>query len=298
MNTGEIYDLEIATKHNEKNFAFNISLKPVLYQFEPTCSGKSGGVRSSLWQNHQRNPDRRTETHERIYCYSRIDLQNRRTSAQRKHRTWICAVNSHSPSGTGAPWQLFEIGGTNTVRGWEYAAQRGKSQFISTLEYRITVLEPRLINLPFNLRYRGGMHICFFGDLGIALHLGAYEIMKTKYTVAQIEKAVAEEILKIPGFVAAVTRTDLINGTLAPTPLNKMIQNNFHPKRSGHVHVVADQFWYFAYEMDDVTKLAAIHGSPWSYDTYVPLFFAGHRIPEQKIGRLVTPYDIAATIAA
>lgn len=130
------------------------------------------------------------------------------------------------------------------------------------------------------------------------VYLNESEIEKTEYTVAQIEKAVAEEILKIPGFVAAVTRTDLINGTLAPTPLNKMIQNNFHPKRSGHVHVVADQFWYFAYEMDDVTKLAAIHGSPWSYDTYVPLFFAGHRIPEQKIGRLVTPYDIAATIAA
>lgn len=130
------------------------------------------------------------------------------------------------------------------------------------------------------------------------VYLNESEIEKTEYTVAQIEKAVAEEILKIPGFVAAVTRTDLINGTLAPTPLNKMIQNNFHPKRSGHVHVVADQFWYFAYEMDDVTKLAAIHGSPWSYDTYVPLFFAGHRIPAQKIGRLVTPYDIAATIAA
>ena len=130
------------------------------------------------------------------------------------------------------------------------------------------------------------------------VYLNESEIEKTEYTVAQIEKAVAEEILKIPGFVAAVTRTDLINGTLAPTPLNKMIQNNFHPKRSGHVHVVADQFWYFAYEMDDVTKLAAIHGSPWSYDTYVPLFFAGYRIPAQKIGRLVTPYDIAATIAA
>ena len=129
------------------------------------------------------------------------------------------------------------------------------------------------------------------------VYLNESEIEKTEYTVAQIEKAVAEEILKIPGFVAAVTRTDLINGTLAPTPLNKMIQNNFHPKRSGHVHVVADQFWYFAYEMDDVTELAAIHGSPWRYDTYVPIFFAGHRIPIQKIARPVTPYDIAATIA-
>ena len=54
----------------------------------------------------------------------------------------------------------------------------------------------------------------------------------------------------------------------------------------------------FAYEMDDLTKLAAIHASPWKYDTYVPLFFVGHGIPAQRIARPVTPYDIAATLAA
>jgi outer membrane protein insertion porin family len=67
-----------------------------------------------------------------------------------------------------AQWQRFGLGGTNTVRGWEYATQKGKNQFVTTVEYRITVLEPQVFNLPFNLRYRGGLHICFFGDMGIA----------------------------------------------------------------------------------------------------------------------------------
>ncbi len=44
-------------------------------------------------------------------------------------------------------------------------------------------------------------------------------------------------------------------------------------------------------------SIAAIHCSPWRYDTYVPLFFAGYGIPSQRITRPVTPYDIAATIA-
>jgi outer membrane translocation and assembly module TamA len=66
-----------------------------------------------------------------------------------------------------APWQVFGIGGTNTVRGWEFAARRGKNQFINTLEYRITVMKPRLIHLPFNIKYRGGIGIAVFGDLGI-----------------------------------------------------------------------------------------------------------------------------------
>jgi outer membrane protein insertion porin family len=66
-----------------------------------------------------------------------------------------------------APWQLFGIGGTNTVRGWEYAARTGKNQFINTLEYRFTIIEPRLIMLPFNIPYKGGIHLAVFGDLGI-----------------------------------------------------------------------------------------------------------------------------------
>jgi len=67
-----------------------------------------------------------------------------------------------------APWQLFGMGGTNTVRGWEYATQLGKNQFVTTVEYRITLLRPQIIKLPFNLRYRGGLHVCLFGDMGIA----------------------------------------------------------------------------------------------------------------------------------
>lgn len=66
-----------------------------------------------------------------------------------------------------APWQVFGIGGTNTVRGWEFAARRGKNQFINTLEYRITIMKPRLIHLPFKIKYRGGIGIAVFGDLGI-----------------------------------------------------------------------------------------------------------------------------------
>ena len=129
------------------------------------------------------------------------------------------------------------------------------------------------------------------------VYLNEEEIKKTKYSIAEVEAAVAEEIIKIPGMIGAVTRTDLLKGSFAPTPVNMTILNNFHTKRSGHVHVIADQFWYFYYQMETMTKIAAIHGSPWKYDTYVPIFFAGYGIPSQRIARPVTPYDIAATIA-
>jgi predicted AlkP superfamily pyrophosphatase or phosphodiesterase len=129
------------------------------------------------------------------------------------------------------------------------------------------------------------------------VYLNEEEIQKTKYSVAEIETVVAEEIIKIRGIIGAVTRTDLLKGSFAPTPINTKILNNFHLKRSGHVHVIADQFWFFAYAMDTTPEIAAIHASPWTYDSYVPIFFAGNNMPAQQIARPVTPYDIAATIA-
>lgn len=129
------------------------------------------------------------------------------------------------------------------------------------------------------------------------VYLNEEEIQKTKYSIAEIEAVVAEEIIKIPGIIGAVTRTDLLKGSFAPTPVNMKILNNFHIKRSGHIHVIADQFWFFAYAMETTPEIAAIHASPWTYDSYVPLFFAGNNVPAQQIARPVTPYDIAATIA-
>jgi hypothetical protein len=130
------------------------------------------------------------------------------------------------------------------------------------------------------------------------VYLNEEEIKKTKYNIAEVETAVAEEIIKIPGMIGAVTRTDLLKGAFAPTPVNMKILNNFHRKRSGHIHVIAEQFWFFYYAMETTPEISAIHASPWTYDSYVPLFFAGNNVPSQQIVRPVTPYDIAATIAA
>jgi len=66
-----------------------------------------------------------------------------------------------------APWQLFGLGGTNTIRGWEFAARKGKNQFINTAEYRITAIRPSLLELPFGIDYRGGLQFAIFGDMGI-----------------------------------------------------------------------------------------------------------------------------------
>lgn len=41
-------------------------------------------------------------------------------------------------------------------------------------------------------------------------------------------------------------------------------------------------------------KKTGLHGSVWSYDTFVPIMFAGPGIAPRTVARLVGPQDIAA----
>ena len=113
---------------------------------------------------------------------------------------------------------------------------------------------------------------------------------------ALLENVVAEELLKFNGVAAAVSSTALRTAGLPDTLMNRAILRNFHPKRSGDIYVVFEPN-VFINDFDGLT-VAATHGSPWRYDTFVPVMFAGAGLQPQSISRAVTPYDIAPTLAA
>ena len=48
----------------------------------------------------------------------------------------------------------------------------------------------------------------------------------------------------------------------------------------------------------DGQTVAATHGSPWRYDTFVPIVFVGAGIPARRIYRRVRTVDVAPTLAA
>lgn len=121
-------------------------------------------------------------------------------------------------------------------------------------------------------------------------------IRDKKLDQAAVEKAVAEELLKFDGVAAAVSSTALRTASLPDTLLNRTILRNFHDKRSGDIYLVFEPN-VFINDFDGLT-VASTHGSPWRYDTYVPVIFAGVGLKSSTISRSITPYDIAATLAA
>jgi outer membrane translocation and assembly module TamA len=79
----------------------------------------------------------------------------------------IARLRTGTPGVDIAPWQMFYLGGTNSVRGWPLGSRVGKNELITTGEYRYRLLEPRGWKLPFGIRYRGGVDLAVFMDAGI-----------------------------------------------------------------------------------------------------------------------------------
>ena len=112
---------------------------------------------------------------------------------------------------------------------------------------------------------------------------------------AEVEKAVANELLKFDGVAAAVSSTALRTAGLPDTLLMRAILRNFHPTRSGDIFVVFEPNVFIS-DFDGLT-VASTHGSPWRYDTFVPVMFAGAGLEPATVSRAVTPYDVAPTLA-
>jgi arylsulfatase A-like enzyme len=127
------------------------------------------------------------------------------------------------------------------------------------------------------------------------LYLNRKVIAEMGLDQAEVELAVAEELTRFDGVALAVSSSALGDGRVPDTPLIRSILRNYNPSRSGDIYVVFDPN-RFINDFGGLT-VASTHGSPWRYDTYVPIIFAGMGIPAQRIDRLVHTVDVAPTLS-
>lgn len=113
---------------------------------------------------------------------------------------------------------------------------------------------------------------------------------------AALEKAVVGELSSFEGVSLAISSTALRSGNVPDTSLHRSVLNNFHPKRSGDVYIVFEPNW-FINDFDGL-MVASTHGSPWQYDTFVPIVFAGAGLEHMDVYRRVHTVDIAPTLSA
>jgi predicted AlkP superfamily pyrophosphatase or phosphodiesterase len=113
---------------------------------------------------------------------------------------------------------------------------------------------------------------------------------------AAVEAAVAEELMKLPGVALALSARAIAEGRIPDTALARTVLRNHNPARSGDVFVVFDQLG-FINEFDGLV-VTANHGSPWRYDSWVPVVFAGGGLQPDRVNRRIETIDVAPTLAA
>jgi predicted AlkP superfamily pyrophosphatase or phosphodiesterase len=111
---------------------------------------------------------------------------------------------------------------------------------------------------------------------------------------AEVENAAQAFLRSYPGVEAVFTRTQLETGQLPNTKLARQVTLSWHQQISGDIVVMNKPNWYL---FGKPTTYASTHGSPWSYDTNVPLAMYGPNwIKPGKYGDSEV-VDLARTIA-
>ena len=110
-----------------------------------------------------------------------------------------------------------------------------------------------------------------------------------------LETAIDDELVSFDGVAYAVSSSRLREGALPDNALTRAVLNNYHPDRSGDIYIVFKPGW-FINDMDGLS-VTVNHGSPWRYDTYVPIVFAGYGIEPKTVSREVHTVDVAVTLS-
>lgn len=106
-----------------------------------------------------------------------------------------------------------------------------------------------------------------------------------------LQKYVANFLLRFPGVASTLTSTSLAANEYSETP-KCLVQKGFYFRRSGDVAIILNPGWISDWHRTTGTT----HGTPWSYDTHVPLYWWGWKVQNGKSDDPVNITDIAPTL--
>ncbi len=117
-------------------------------------------------------------------------------------------------------------------------------------------------------------------------------IERSGFKIEEFENFIADQIRFFPGIAEIVTGKNLRELEYAKPPL-ALLQSGYNHRRSGDVLVNLQPGW-----MEWSSKTGTQHGSPYAYDTHIPLVWYGWKIkPGNDIDR-INITDIAPTISS
>ena len=123
------------------------------------------------------------------------------------------------------------------------------------------------------------------------LYFNLEQIAKLKLDPAEVERVAADSIANEPHIGRVYTRHDLASGRVQQDAIGASMSLQFFGPRSGDLFTLQEPYYLF-----DAT--GANHGTPYDYDTHVPVIFMGTGIKAAAYSRRITVNDIAPTLSA
>ena len=125
---------------------------------------------------------------------------------------------------------------------------------------------------------------------GLDLFLDHSALVAKKIDLYEIQLFIAQKAMQFPGVYLAIPGVDLTRNSYNQH-IPQLIQNAYHPKESGDVKMVLDPGWQGG------GAKGTGHGTPWTYDTHIPVLFYGWGVKPSKSVREIHITDIAPTVS-
>jgi predicted AlkP superfamily pyrophosphatase or phosphodiesterase len=123
------------------------------------------------------------------------------------------------------------------------------------------------------------------------VYLSRKRMDTSKADMVEIKNFIVGFLMKNENITHAFATDDILITPL-PKQYREMIANGFHPSRSGDVQYIPKSGYFSG------SGTGTTHGSPFQYDTHIPLLWYGWGIKKGKTNRETYITDIAPTLAA
>ena len=119
-----------------------------------------------------------------------------------------------------------------------------------------------------------------------------YELIhKRRLNAADVEDVAAQAAAGEPHIARVFTRHQLAQGLVQQDEIGRAFELSFYSPRSGDVFILQEPGYLFE-------TSGTSHGTPYRYDTHVPVIFAGWGIKPGIYRNRIAPNDIAPTLSA
>jgi len=127
------------------------------------------------------------------------------------------------------------------------------------------------------------------------IYLDHNVIEQNHLNVTDVARVAAGGVQKLNGIAQAIVQDDMATSGTVDDEQMQRVRRNYNATRSGDIYIVQEPQWQI--ESGEEGNSLVQHGTPWAYDTYVPVAFAGGHIPKAFVLRGISTTDVAATLS-